>query len=122
MCFQHITHSYVLWHLTSAVLRRGVCVCAFVCVRVSVSVSVCLSLSVCVCVCVRDAFIQAFDFCCAAPRSVCMCVCACACARVRACVHEYTYGVEWISRLLKLQVSLLQNIVSFIGLFRKRDQ
>jgi len=33
----------------------------------------------------------------------------------------HTYGVATISRLLKKYVSLLQNTLSFVGLFVKRD-
>jgi len=77
---------------------------------------VCVYVCVCVCVCVC-VFGRVF-------LCVCVCACLCTCACVHVCVGEcvlsFGYGVASISRLLKI-TGFLQNVVSFIGLFGKRD-
>ena len=58
-------------------------------------------------------------------RDVCVCGCLCVCADVVVilkpiALNEFFYGVATISRLLEI-LGLLQNIISFIGLFCKRN-
>jgi len=67
---------------------------------------------VCVCVCQREG------------ERECVCthqMCIALCMEFRAVWIKYSYGVATISRLLKIIGLFLQNIVSFIGLFCKRD-
>ena len=72
------------------------------CVKeMGVCVYVCVSVCFCVCVC------------------VCMCVCVCVCMYVCECVCVCVSEVEFTVYVCKNYKSLLQNIVSFKGLFCK---
>jgi len=117
-------------------------VCASLCASVCVPVCLCLCLYLCVCVRVcacAGACACAFSGACVVKNeiyhlenlyvcelcaSVCVCVCACVCECVCVCaclnLKESTNRSHLIW-LLALHKSLLQNIVSFIGLFCKRD-
>jgi len=84
-----------------------VCVCVCVCVRVCACV--CVYVCVCVCVCVH------------VRVRVCVFACICVCVYVSVRVlFDFKY---WSTKLCVLRGagSLLQNIVSFMGLFCKRD-
>jgi len=57
-------------------------------------------------------------------KSVRVCVCVCVCVCVYALTNVETYRVLWGGcnwKAAKNDRSLLQNILSFIGLFCKRD-
>jgi len=69
----------------------------------------------------RDEYANEICGSCYVRRSVCFCVKdVCVCVQECVCLcEEMWYGVATISRLLKM--SLLQNIVSFVGLFCERN-
>jgi len=78
-----------------------VCMCVCVCVRACACVCVYAKDSMCTCVC------------------MCMCVCVRVCARVCVCV--YVLVRVCICVCVYISSRYLQNIVSFVGLFCKRD-
>jgi len=117
-----------------------VCVCGCVCVCVCVCVCMCVCVCVHVCVCVQKLSPRAALLETAPLRApVCMCMYVCICVRVCVCVSvcvcecvcprgmlsesgSLKAPMGWLRSVGSLKYkSLLQNIVSFIGLFCKRD-
>ena len=117
----------IVWRHVDYVCKTWMCVCNYLvacdtCVRVQrdVTCSICVQQSDYVC---NNLIMCATIWLCGGMYFM-RAICVCMCITIPLYVQPSKYGVATMSRLLKIAEnygSLLQSIVSFVGLFCKRD-